>query len=247
MIEIRRTVTWREEIYHEFGPPAARPLVRGAVAAVLANPYAGHYEQHILPMMEALGAVGLDMGRQLLNAMDVTAERIESYGKGAIVGGAGELEHGALWHVPGGYAMRELLGWTNDGGAGRGQPSGQPSGPASAPTGGAASGQPSGQPSGQAAGQADAQATAQARKGNALAIVPSTKKVGPPGATLDVPLTHINASYVRGHFDTFSVTVPGAPAADELVVILVMAAGGRIHQRVGGLAASAISRWDGLR
>ena len=77
--------------------------------------------------------------------------------------------------------------------------------------------------------------------------MPSTKKVGPPGATLDVPLTHINASYVRGHFDTLSVTVPGAPAADEIVVILVMASGGRIHQRVGGLKADAIARWDGLR
>jgi len=41
--------------------------------------------------------------------------------------------------------------------------------------------------------------------------------------------------------------VPGAPAADELVVILVMAAGGRIHQRVGGLTAAAIGKWDGLR
>ena len=35
---------------------------------------------------------------------------VEGYGKGAIVGSAGELEHGALWHVPGGYAMREVLG-----------------------------------------------------------------------------------------------------------------------------------------
>ena len=231
MVEIRRTVTWREEIHHEFGPSAARPLVRGAVAAVLANPYAGRYEPHILPMMEALGAVGLDLGRQLLKAMDMTPDRIESYGKGAIVGGAGELEHGALWHVPGGYAMRELLGWKDDGGA---APPGQ-------------AGALAGRMDAQGAEQATGQAVGQARRGNALAIVPSTKKVGPPGATLDVPLTHINASYVRGHFDTFSVTVPGAPAADELVVILVMAAGGRIHQRVGGLAAAAISKWDGLR
>jgi hypothetical protein len=46
--------------------------------------------------------------------MAVPAERIEGYGKGAIIGAAGELEHGALWHVPGGYAMRELLGWKGD-------------------------------------------------------------------------------------------------------------------------------------
>ena len=75
---------------------------------------------------------------------------------------AGELEHGALWHVPGGYAMREILG-------------------------------------------------------DAKAIVPSTKKVGGPGTRLDVPVTHINASYVRSHFDAIEVGVPDAPRADEIV------------------------------
>lgn len=218
MIEIRRTVTWREEIYHEFGPPPPRPLIRGAVAALLANPYAGRYEPDILPMMEALNAVGLDMARGLLAAMDVPASRIESYGKGAIVGGAGELEHGALWHVPGGYAMRELLGWKDDG-----------------------------DPAGAKAAQGERGEQGAGRKGNALAIVPSTKKVGAPGATLDVPLTHINASYVRGHFDAMPISVAGAPASDELLFILAMATGGRIHRRVGGLAADAISKWDGLR
>ena len=82
---------------------------------------------------------------------------------------------------------------------------------------------------------------------NALAIVPSTKKVGAPGSTLDVPLTNINASYVRGQFDAVEVRVPGAPAADEIVFILAMSTGYRIHERVGGLRAEDISKWDGLR
>jgi hypothetical protein len=214
MIEIRRVFTQLEEIRHEFGPAPATPLLRGAIAAVLTNPYAGRYEPDILPMMEALNAVGLDMARQLLGAMDLPVERIATYGKGAIVGAAGELEHGALWHVPGGYAMRELLGWKGDRAAymaGKGD--------------GGIKGQP----------------------GNALAIVPSTKKVGPPGATLDVPLTNINASYVRGQFDAIEVRVPGAPAADEVVYILAMSTGYRIHDRVGGLRAEAIAKWDGLR
>jgi hypothetical protein len=164
-------------------------------------------------MMDELEPVGMDMALRLREAMGVPVERIQSYGKGAIVGAAGELEHGALWHVPGGYAMRSLLGWR---------------------------------------GQADAYANGQAPRGagqpgNALAIVPSTKKVGPPGAALDVPLTHINASYVRSHFDAMEVRVPGAPAADEIVFILVMSTGARVHARVGGLKASDISRWDGLR
>ena len=213
MIEIRRTFTHVEDIFHEFGPPAAEPLQRGFVAAVLTNPFAGRYEPDILPMMEALNAVGTQMAHQLLAAMAVPAERIESYGKGAIVGAAGELEHGALWHVPGGYAMRELLGWSGDRLAytqGRGE---------------AKTGQP----------------------GNALSIVPSTKKVGPPGCTLDVPLTHINASYVRSHFDAIEARVPGSPRADEVVYILAMSTGARVHARVGGLEAADIAKWDGLR
>ena len=213
LIEIRRVLTWVEDIRHEFGPAAQVPPRRGAVAAVLRNPYAGRYEPDILPMMKALDDVGLQMARRLLSAMALRPEQVESYGKGAIIGSAGELEHGALWHVPGGYAMRELLGWKGDRAA------------YVAGTAREASGQP----------------------GNALAIVPSTKKVGPPGAELDVPLTHINASYVRSHYDAMPVRVPGAPLADEIVFILVMGAGGRVHARVGGLAAAGISQWNGLR
>ena len=211
LIDIRRIVTQVEDIVHEGGPPAAVPLRRGSIAVVLTNPYAGRYESDILPMMDALQPVGIDMARRLLAAMDVSAERIQGYGKGAIVGAAGEQEHGALWHVPGGYAMRELLGWKGDAAAYK--------------RGDGSSGQ----------------------SGNGLAIVPSTKKVGPPGATLDVPLTHINASYVRSHFDSIEVRVPGAPRPDEIIFILAMSCGARVHARVGGLAAEVIAKWDGLR
>jgi len=192
MIELREIFTQVEEIFHEFGPPAAHPLKRGAVCAVLTNPFAGRYEPNIMPMMEALNPLGIDISRRLLAAMRVDPQRIEGYGKGAIVGSAGELEHGALWHVPGGYAMREVLG-------------------------------------------------------GAKAIVSSTKKVGAPGTKLDVPITHINASYVRSHFDAMEVYVPGAPAADELVYVLVMTTGPRVHERVGGLRAAEIKGTDGLR
>lgn len=217
MIEIRRVFTQVEDILHEFGPVASQPLRRGAIGAVLRNPYAGRYVEDILPMMEALQPVGLEMARQLLAAMAVPAERIESYGKGAVVGAAGELEHGALWHVPGGYAMRELLGWQGD------------------------------RPAAYAAYAKGQSLNTQGQAANAIAIVPSTKKVGPPGASLDVPLTHINAAYVRSHFDAMEVRVPGAPRADEIVLILAMGTGPRVHARVGGLKAADIAKWDGLR
>jgi hypothetical protein len=83
--------------------------------------------------------------------------------------------------------------------------------------------------------------------GGAKAIVPSTKKVGGVDARLDVPLTHIDASYVRSHFDAIECGVPGAPNSDELIYILTMATGARIHARVGGLSADDIQGEDGLR
>jgi len=141
--------------------------------------------------MEPLKPLGLRMARRLAEALG-GPDAIEGYGKGAIVGEAGEVEHGALWHAPGGYAMRELLG-------------------------------------------------------DARAIVPSTKKVGGVGARLDVPVTHVNASYVRGHFDAIEVGCTDAPRAHELALALVMTTGARIHDRAGGLAAKDIEGKDGLR
>jgi len=79
------------------------------------------------------------------------------------------------------------------------------------------------------------------------AIVPSTKKVGGPGTRLDVPVTHSNASYVRSHFDSIEVGISDAPRANEMLVILVMTTGGRIHSRAGGLAAADIIGEDGLK
>lgn len=214
MIEIRSVFSHIEDIFHEYGPPPAVPLRRGYIAGVLHNPFAGGYEPDILPLMAPLNEVGFKLAARLLEEMGVSAGHIEGYGKGALVGAAGELEHGALWHVPGGYAMRELLGSTVDRAA-------------------------------YMAGKSDSATKGQ--PGNALAIVPSTKKVCAPGATLDVPLTHINAAYVRSHFDAIEVRVPGRPRADELIVVLAMSTGPRIHARVGGLAAADIAKWDGLR
>ena len=189
---IRKTLISVEEIFHEGGPVAPRPLLRAVALAVIRNPFAGRYEPEIQGFMEDLKPLGLKMANDLIRALGGDPRRIEGYGKGAIVGAAGELEHGALWHVPGGYAMREALG-------------------------------------------------------GAKAIVSSTKKVGGPGTRLDVPVTHINASYVRSHFDAVEVGFADAPRAEEMVLALVMTTGPRIHARVGGLQAGEIKGEDGLR
>lgn len=191
-IAIRKRVTVVEEIFHEGGAPVAKPLRRGTVLCVISNPFAGRYVEDIAGFMDDLTPLGVSMAGSLLKALGGDPAAVQGYGKGAIIGSAGELEHGALWHVPGGYAMREILG-------------------------------------------------------EAKAIVPSAKKVGGLGARLDVPLTHINASYVRSHFDAMEVGIPDAPRADELLLALVMTTGARIHARVGGLKASEIKGEDGLR
>ncbi|MFE0754473.1 amino acid synthesis family protein [Inquilinus sp. NPDC058860] len=191
-VEIRKRLVTVEEIFHEGGPPATTPLRRGAIIAVIRNPFAGRYVEEIAGFMDDLKPLGLAMAQQLIRALGGDPKAIEGYGKGAIVGAAGELEHGALWHVPGGYAMREALG-------------------------------------------------------GAKAIVPSAKKVGGPGTRLDVPVTHIDASYVRSHFDAMEVGVPDGPKADEIALVLVMTTGARIHARVGGLKAGEIKGEDGLR
>jgi hypothetical protein len=191
-VVIRKTVISVDEIFHEGGPVAAKPLRRAAALAVIRNPFAGSYFASIESFMDDLKPLGLEMARKMVVALGGDTKVVEGYGKGAIVGSAGEIEHGALWHLPGGYAMREVLG-------------------------------------------------------GAKAIVASTKKVGGPGTRLDVPITHINASYVRSHFDAMEVGVNDAPRADEILLALVMTTGARVHARVGGLKASEIKGEDGLR
>jgi hypothetical protein len=158
--------------------------------AVIHNPFAGSYVEKIAPFMDDLNPLGLEMAKFLVAALGGDPKVVQGYGKGAIVGAAGELEHGALWHVPGGYAKHEV-------------------------------------------------------RGGEKAIVASKKKVR--GTRLEVQITHINASYVRSHFDSMEVGINDAPRADELLLALVMTTGPRIHARVGGLKASEIKGEDGLR
>lgn len=191
-VEVRKIVTNAEEVRHDGGPPLNRPRLKAWVAAVLKNPFAGRFEPEIAGMMDELKPLGLECSKRLVAALGGDVSIIEAYGKGSLVGAAGELEHGALWHVPGGYAMRELLG-------------------------------------------------------KALAIVPSTTKVGGMGAPIDIPIHHKDAAYVRSHFDSVTAIVPDAPRADEIVFVLAMTTGGRPHARVGGLQVSEISKWDGQR
>jgi hypothetical protein len=131
------------------------------------------------------------MAGRLIGALG-GAGAIQGYGKGALIGLAGELEHGALWHVPGGYGMRDLLEGSH-------------------------------------------------------AIVPSTTKIGPAGSSIDIPIHHRVAAYVRSHFDSVEVRVPDGPRPDEMMLVLAMTTGPRPHARVGGLRVDEIAKFDGQR
>lgn len=83
--------------------------------------------------------------------------------------------------------------------------------------------------------------------GGGKSWVPSTGKRGGPGVSLDIPLAHKDALYIRSHYDTFTVSFPDGPAADELVVAMCVATRGRLNARLGGLDAGSIKGVDGLR
>lgn len=82
--------------------------------------------------------------------------------------------------------------------------------------------------------------------GGGKSWVPSTGKRGGPGATIDVPLAHKDALYVRSHYDTISLSFGDGPAPDEVIIIWAFATRGRLHARLGGLAASDIKGDNGL-
>ena len=95
------------------------------------------------------------------------------------------------------------------------------------------------------AAQSDAPVRAALEKGAAL--IPSAKKMGGMGTAIDVPLGHKDAAYVRSHFDAITISVPDAPRADEIVFVLAMSKGPRVHSRMGGLEVWQIKGEDGLR
>jgi|UniRef100_UPI000D3B9466 hypothetical protein len=190
LIALRKRSLTVETVFHEGGPPPDKPLRIAAACAVIRNPYAGRYEPDLLPFMAQLRSLGTALAEELVATLG--RQNVEAYSKAAIVGVNGELEHGAVWHEAGGWAMRQVLG-------------------------------------------------------EPKAIVPAAKAVAATGYRLMVPLHYIHAAYVRSHFNTVEVGIQDAPRPDEILFALVMADGGRIHSRLGGLAKEQVSVNDGQR
>ncbi len=190
---IRKIVTIVEETRREIGRDIDPPTRKAAALAVIENPFAGRYVEDLAPLMEIGATLGGLLGERAVAALGIAPAEAESYGKAAIVGAAGELEHAAaILHPRLGAPLRKAV-----------------------------------------------------EKGAAL--VPSVKKMGGPGSTLDVPLGHKDAAYVRSHFDGMEVSLGDAPRADEILVAVVVTDSGRPLPRVGGLTSAEASGEDGLR
>jgi len=191
--KIRRLVVLVDEIHREMGRPIAPPTRRALAMAVIENPYAGRYVETLDELIEIGDELGGLLGERCVKALGIAPDKAESYGKAAIVGERGELEHAAaILHPKLGAPLRKAVA-----------------------------------------------------KGAAL--VPSAKKQAGIGASIDVPLGHKDAAFVRSHFDAIEARVPDAPRADEIVVAVAVTDSGRPLARIGGLQKHEIKGEDGLR
>ncbi|PYM87034.1 MAG: peptide synthetase [Candidatus Rokuibacteriota bacterium] len=189
-MKIRKLVTVVEEILSDGGRPARRPLKKVAAVAVLENPFAGRYVDDLAQLVDAGEELGALLSKRATEALGAPAE---SFGKAAIVGELGELEHAAaLLHPKLGAPLRAAIG-------------------------------------------------------GGKAIIPSAKKLGGPGTTIDVPLHFKDAVFVRSHYDAMEVRLPDAPRAGEIVLAIALTDGGRPHARLGGLTKEEAKKEDGLR
>lgn len=197
-ISIRKIVTIVEETRSEADKNLANPVRRAAAIMVLKNPYAGKFVEDLSLFFnwgELISQTLVTKALETLRvALDDAKERIESYGKGAIVGTDGEIEHThAILHPKFGAPVRKALGGVD----------------------------------------------------YCRAIIPSTAKIGPPGTTIDIPIIFKRAIWVVSHFDTMTVSIPDAPARDEMLVALVISDSGRPFARSAGWQKSQVVGLDG--
>ncbi|MBP2549136.1 hypothetical protein J2858_002052 [Neorhizobium galegae] len=191
--EIRKLAVFVEELHREMDRQVSPPSRKACAVAVIRNPFAGRYVEDLGDLIEIGAELGGLLGKRCVEALGILPQAAESYGKAALVGENGELEHAAaILHPALGKPLREAV-----------------------------------------------------EKGAAL--VPSSKRRGGPGVTLDIPLGHKDAAYVRSHFDGMQVWLNDSPRADEIMVAVAVTDSGRPLARIGGLQVHEIEGRDGLR
>ena len=93
--DIRKLVVQIDETRKEMGQPIDPPTRRAVAIAVIANPYAGRYSESLDELVDIGEELGALLGQQAVKALGIEPGQAQSYGKAAIVGEGGELEHAA--------------------------------------------------------------------------------------------------------------------------------------------------------
>ena len=108
---VRKLVTILDEVLVEMGQPVVPRTRRAAAIAVIANPFAGRFEPDLSPLIETGATLGELLTQRAVAALGIAPDAAESYGKAAIVGEGGEIEHAAaILHPKLGAPMRAVLG-----------------------------------------------------------------------------------------------------------------------------------------
>lgn len=108
--EIRKLMTVVDEIHREMDRPVDPPTRRAAAVAVIRNPFAGRYVEDLSELMEIGAELGGLLGEKAVAALGIAPAQAESYGKAALVGENGELEHAAaLLHPKMGAPLRQAV------------------------------------------------------------------------------------------------------------------------------------------
>lgn len=107
-MQIRKITIHLETILAEAGRRAPQPITRAAAAGIVANPYAGRFESDLSELFDW----GAELGERLMEAaLSHLDSPVVSYGKAAIIGEHGDIEHGhAMLHPKLGKAMRDPIG-----------------------------------------------------------------------------------------------------------------------------------------
>jgi len=110
-MEVRKYLTIVEETLIEGGKNVTPPTRKASAIAVIKNPFSGKYVEDLSPLIDIGEELGRILGKRAVEALKIPPEKVESYGKAAIVGVDGELEHAAaILHPKLGTPLREAVG-----------------------------------------------------------------------------------------------------------------------------------------
>ena len=114
-LQIRKLVTQVEDVHREMGRAVSPPARKAISAAVIKNPFAGRYEEDLSPLYDLGAELGGLLAQRAVDALGVEPGEIEAYGKGAIIGLGGEIEHAAaILHPKFGAPVRAAVHHGND-------------------------------------------------------------------------------------------------------------------------------------